>query len=126
MTWTFNPFTGTLDYYEGFEVTNHSSDIFLGIGDLGKYHIMDVSGGERAFWLPNIGASHINKWVILARKGTGNLLRIWAGTGDKILNSTSGGYIECNEAAHDYSSILLIVIADGQWGNPSFGIWETH
>lgn len=126
MTWKFNPFTGILDYYEGYEVISHNADTVLAVSNLRRTHIMDVSGGERVFWLPVVGAANINEWVILARKGTANLLRVWAGGTNKILNSTAGGYIECNEAGHDYCSILLVVIADGQWGNPSFGIWETH
>jgi hypothetical protein len=131
MSWQFNPFTQELDFYKtDFEFVSHSIDTALTIADLNKVHIMDVSGGERAFWLPYLGTTdYKGNWLTLIRDGTANLLRIWAGSsggsGDVVMNSTAGGYIQCNEA-RDYCSITLVVIGAGIWTNPSYGIWSTH
>lgn len=127
MSWKFNPFTSNLDYYEGYKnPVIHTESVILSLADLKKVHIMDVTGGARAFWLPDVSTGMIGEWVILVRQDDTSLLRVWAHAGDRILNSTAGGYLECNEAGRDWASLLLVVIADGQWGNPSYGIWETH
>jgi hypothetical protein len=126
MTWKFNPFTQNFDYYEGYDVVNHNVDANLTLADLRQVHMMDVSGGLRNIYLPVVGTDNIGEWVILVRSGVANPLRIWANGTDIIYNSSPGGYIECDDAGHDYSSQLLVVIADGVWGNPSFGIWTTY
>jgi hypothetical protein len=109
-----------------YTVQNYNSDTLLTSADLEKIHIMDVSGGERAFWLPDVSATDIGDWLTIGRNGTGNLLRVWAGGTDVILNSNAGSYIECTDALHDYSMIELVVIADGQWIAKSYGIWSTY
>ena len=124
--WKFNPFIGALDYFQGYDIVNHTASVVLTLGDMKRVHVMDVSGGLRTFWLPTIGTGNIGEWFIAVRNGTGNALRVWAGGTNKVLNSAAGGYVECNDAGHDYSSLLFVVVADGQWGNPSYGIWESH
>ena len=111
-----------LDY----EIENYSSDKILAAGDFRKIHLMDVSGGDRQFTLPDIGATHIGQWIILGRVGTGFRLTIQAGGTDILLNSTPGGTIDCDDSLHNYSLIELVVLANGVWGNPSFGIWKTR
>ncbi len=126
MSFEFNPFTSNFDYYkDDYTFVSHNSNAILTSEDLKKVHVMDVAGGERAFWLFHADTDFIGQWICLMRKGVGNLLRIWANGTDIIFNSTAGGYIECTDT-HDYSCIFLWVIEDGVWGNPSFGIWSTH
>jgi hypothetical protein len=126
----FNPFTSNFDYYKvNYDFVTHNTDTVLTIGDLNKIHIMDISGGERAFWLPFLDADYRGNWVTFIRDGSTNLLRIWAGSSggsaDVIMNSTAGGYVECNET-RDFCSLTLVVTGSGIWTNPSYGIWSTH
>lgn len=108
-----------------YTVQNYNADTILTSLDLEKIHIMDVAGGERAFWLPDVSATDVGDWLMVTRKGTANLLRVWAGGSDVILNSVAGHYIESSDS-HDYSTLELVVIDDGQWVAKSYGIWSTH
>ncbi len=125
--WVFNPFTGRFDWTDSlFTVTEYNADKALVIGDMKQVHSMDVAGGEQAFWLPEVVADNVGDWIILVKKGAANLLRVWAGGSDIVLNSSAGGYIECAEA-RTYANIYLLVIAAGYWTSiGSFGIWSSH
>lgn len=132
MSFEFNPFTANLDYYkEHFTVVNHNVDTVLGYGDLLKIHVMDVSGGNRIFTLPDTATAFIGHWIKLVRDGTANWLRVQAGAADRVWNSSVGGYIDCLDSlgvvdTHDYNSVNLVMVAVGQWTTPEFGIWSAY
>ena len=105
---------------------SYVADKTLSESDLLQAHIMDVSGDDRSFFLPDISATHLGKWIILVRAGTTHSLSIIAGGTDAILNSSAGGRLICTDPDHDYSAIFLFVVADGVWSVPSFGIWSTQ
>ncbi len=109
-----------------FPIVNHDTNVVLALTDLQKIHVMDVAAGDRHFTLPDVGATEVGEWVILARKGVTNILRVIAHASDVIFNSDPGGMLECSDADHDYSAMELIVMDTGVWGNPSFGIWSTR
>ncbi len=122
----FNPFTGNFDYVSDFfEVVNHGADTILTLDDMKKIHHMDTSVNPYDFTLPDVGLADVGQWVVLSRTGP-NPLRINAAGMDIIFNSSPGGYIECVDVAHDFSSLFLVVVADGLWGTPSFGIWDSY
>jgi hypothetical protein len=100
-------------------------DTILTKDDFLKVHIMDTGGGSRAFTLPSARKVDIGQWMILVKRGSGNALKLYAGPGDRVLGSSPGGYIKCVDT-DDYSSIKLLVIADGQWVAESYGIWKVH
>jgi len=117
---------GTIsDPFEAYTVETHDENTVLTATDLLKIHVMDVSGGERNFTLPAVGEDDVGNWIMLVRSGTANALLIHAGGMNTILNTTPGGYIECDED-RDFSSLTLIVVADGQWVTPEYGIWTTY
>jgi len=123
MSWYFNPFTSKFGYTESeYTIVSHDSDTILTLGDMKQTHVMDVSGGERAFWLPEGTIDDIGQWVMLVRNGVGNLLRVWAFPGDEVLNST---YVECTEN-RNFCSLVLILVAAGHWTTPEFGIWTRY
>jgi hypothetical protein len=107
-------------------VVNHNINTILTNADLGKIHIMDVSGGDRIFTLPDTDVGHIGYWLKLVRQGTAHYLRVQAGLADTIWNSLVGGFIECDDLLHDYSSVNLVQAAVGQWMTPEFGIWGSY
>ncbi len=109
-----------------YPIVNYDTSAVLTTADFRKIHIMDVTGGSRHFTLPDVGAPEIGEWLVLVRKAVTNILRIIASPGDVIFNSDPGGMLECTDASHDYSSMELIVMDIGVWGNPSFGIWSTR
>lgn len=115
-----------------YTVVNYNADEILTDSDLGKIHIMDVSGGDRTFTLPATNAAYIGYWIKLVRQGVGNKLTIQAGAvGDVIWNSSAGGYIESTDAlgvldTHDYGSVNLVEMAVGQWGTPEYGVWSSY
>ncbi len=121
------PISGSVSAATGtyYAVVNHSTSTTLTNADLGRVHIMDVSGGDRTFVLPLTNALYIGYWVKLVRKGIANKLRIQAKGADVIWNSLPGGYIECNDS-HDYCSVNLLQIAVGQWTTPEFGVWSSY
>jgi len=109
-----------------YTIVSHNAHTILTNADLGKVHIMDVSGGWWSFILPTTSVPYVGYWVKLVRKGTGNPLRIQAGATDVIWNSSVGGYVECDDVLHDYSSVDLIMIAVGQWATTAYGIWSSY
>lgn len=111
-----------------YQVEEYDADAVLTDDDFRKIHRMDVTGGDRIFTLPDISSGHQGEWVILIRKGLTNTLQISPAGTDVIFNSDAGssGALECTDTDHNYSSILLVVVDDGVWGNPSFGIWSTR
>jgi len=108
-----------------YSVVTHNTNTILTNLDLGKIHIMDVSGGNRIFTLPDIDVAHVGYWIKLVRQGTANYLRVQAGAADTIWNSLAGGFIEC-DGLHNYSSVNLVAAAVGQWMTPEFGIWGSY
>lgn len=114
-----------------FTVVNYNASEVLDNNDLGKIHIMDVSGGDRTFTLPTTDAAYIGYWIKLVRQGVGNCLRIQAQGADVIWNSSAGGYLESRDAAgvldtHDYGAVNLVEMAVGQWGTPEYGVWSAY
>ena len=109
-------------------VNNYNTDHVLYATDFCQIHIMDVSGGDRTFTLPDISSGEIGKRIILVRKGgqqiTSRLILQTSGNGE-IYNSGAGGRLECNEDSYDYQSVELIVFADDIWGSHNFGIFYT-
>jgi len=116
---------GTPSQFDIYPIETYTGDAILTLSDLFKIHIMDVSGGVRNFTLPDVGSSDVGGWIMFVRNGSANALRIHAGGMDTILNTTPGGYIECDEA-RDFASLMLIAVADGQWVTPEYGIWSTY
>jgi len=116
---------GTPPHSVIFTTVYHNEDTVLTLSDLQKIHIMEVSGDVRNFTLPDVGTDDVGKWVIFVRNGIANALKIYAGGMGAILNSTPGGYIECDDT-HDFSSLMLIVVATGLWVTPEYGIWTTY
>ena len=132
MGWFFNPFTSNLDYFKEYhEIATHNSDTVLDVGDLRKFHIMDVSGGDKTFTLPEITSDFVGAWISLM-KSVANDLTIQSGGMDAILNSTNGGYIKNVDNAevtdtHDFTYLCLIAVTLGQWAiGEGFGIWSTY
>ncbi len=109
-----------------YPIVNYDTNAVLTTADFRKIHMMDVAGGARHFTLPDVGAPEVGEWLIISRKGVTNSLWILAHATDVIFNSDPGGLLECTDPDHDYSSMELIVMDTGVWGNPSFGIWSTR
>jgi hypothetical protein len=132
MPWKFNPFTLQLDYFKGWDsVISHDTDTVLTVNDLNKIHVMDTSGGNRTFTLPDATIGYIGYWIKMVRKGATNWLRVQASGTDVIWNSSPGGYIDTLDNlgavdTHDYTSVNLVIADVGQWTTPEFGIWTAY
>lgn len=129
MPWKFNAFTLQLDYYKDdkYAIVSHDTDTILVASDLKKFHIMDTSGGERTFTLPPATVEYIGYWIGVSRKDkTKSLLRIYSDGSDIIFNCPIGGYLECADTDHNYCTQVLMIIEEGAWSNPSFGVWSSH
>jgi hypothetical protein len=110
---------------QSYSLVTHNINTVLAVSDLNKIHTMDVSGGDRSFTLPDTAAGNVGYWVKLVRIGVANILRVQAGAGDMVWNSSVGGYIECDDT-HDFSSVNLVQAAVGYWTTPEFGIWTSY
>lgn len=114
-----------------YTVVTHNTDTILTETDLCKIHVMDVSGGDRMFTLPDTTAAYVGYWVMLVRDGVANNLKVQTGGADVIWNSSPGGYIDVHDSlgvldTHDFGSVYLIQVKNGQWTTPEFGIWTAY
>lgn len=109
-----------------YPILNYSSDKILTVSNFRKMNIMDVSGGDKRFTLPAATFHYLGEWLIVVRSGTNHELLIQAAGTNVIFNSEAGGSLICEDTDHDYSSVLLVIMAVGVWGNPTFGIWSSR
>ena len=107
-------------------IETHTTDTILALSDLHKIHIFN-SAGDRTCTLPSVSSSHLGRWVVIAKQGTGDLV-IQTADADTIIDSTAGGIIECTTNDYPMQKIALMLMTSTEWHNwkGSFGVWSTR
>lgn len=101
----------------------HTSNLTLGIRDIGKIIKFNNGSLNVNCYLPSVGALDVGSLITVMKLGTGNL-RIQAVDSDTIGNSTAGGAVISAEPGRVGAHLTLFLNTETQWIiTAGLGVW---
>ncbi len=97
----------------------------LTAADFGKVIKFNNGASNVICYLPSVGPTDIDSFLIIMRLGTG-MLRIKAADSDTIEKSSQGGILRCDEVGRVLANVILYLGTETKWSIlGGTGIWKA-